>query len=131
MFTGSAHFYGVFYLGISEASTAVLCLLANFDDEHGVKGLAEAFPLGKVVLGTSFAILFVICRVFMWSTVSYYYCRDAWNALKGTHDPRLQGRKTFFRFTLVSLSLLSVLQVIWLGEIFRIAHVELTTMGYL
>jgi hypothetical protein len=127
---GSAHFYVPFYFGVSEVSTAVLCLLANFDDVHGVPGLAAAFPLGKAVLGGVFAVLFIICRVFMWSTVSYYYCRDAWNVLSGS-DPRLQGRKAWFRFTFVSLALLSLLQIIWLAEIFRIGKMELEKMGYI
>ncbi|KAL3904612.1 MAG: hypothetical protein SGILL_009998, partial [Bacillariaceae sp.] len=125
---GSAHFYVPFYFGISEVSTAVLCLLANFDDIHGVPGLADAFPVGKAVLGGVFAILFVVCRVFMWSTVSYFYCRDAYNALSGS-DPRLKGRKTWLRFTFVSLSLLSLLQIIWLAEIGRVGKMEMEKMG--
>lgn len=127
---GAAHAYVPFYFGVSEISTAVLCLLANFDDVHGVPGLADAFPMFKIVIGGLFAVLFVVCRVFMWSTVSYFYCRDAWNALSGS-DPRLQGRKTYFLYTFVSLSLLSLLQIIWLAEIVRIGQVELEKVGLL
>jgi TLC domain len=127
---GSAHFYVPFYFGVSEVSTAVLCLLANFDDVHGVPGMADAFPVAKAVLGGIFAVLFVICRVFMWSTVSYYYCRDAWNALSGS-DPRLKGRVAWLRFTFVSLALLSLLQIIWLAEIARVGKMELEKLGLL
>jgi hypothetical protein len=127
---GSAHFYAPFYLGFSEISTAVLCLLANFDDVHGVKGLAEAWPMGKVVCVVVFALTFFLCRVVMWSSVSYYYVQDAWNALSG-NDPRLVGRKTYVRFTLVSLSLLTLLQIIWFGEILRKGKEELEIMGFL
>jgi hypothetical protein len=130
LFPGTMHYYAMFFFGVSEISTGVLCLLANFDDIHGVVGLAEAFPVGKAVLGGLFAVLFVICRVFMWSTVSFYYCRDAWNALK-SNDPRLEGRKLWLRYTFVSLALLSVLQIIWLWEIFRIGHEELVKLGFL
>lgn len=108
----------------------VLCLLANFDDENGVVGLGDAFPMVKVGLGGLFAALFVICRVFMWSTVSYYYCRDAWNVLSGS-DPRLEGHKTWFRFTFMSLSILSLLQIIWLAEIGRVGMEELQKVGLL
>jgi len=108
----------------------VLCLLANFDDEHGVPGLADAFPIVKVCLGGLFAVLFVVCRVLMWSTISYYYCRDAWNALGGS-DPRMKKHKMWFRYTLVSLSLLSLLQIIWLYEIARIGKEELEKIGML
>jgi hypothetical protein len=127
---GSAHFYAPFYFGVSEVSTAVLCLLANFDDVHGVKGLAEAFPMSKVFFGGVFAVCFIVCRVFLWSTVSYYYCRDAWNALSGD-DPRLAGRKTWLRFTFMSLSILSLLQIIWLAEIVRVGKMELEKVGLL
>jgi hypothetical protein len=125
---GTAHFYAPFYFGVSELSTAVLCLLANFDDEHGVKGLSEAWPMGKVVFGAAFTICFVVCRVFCWSAVSYFYCRDTWNALSGS-DPRTAERKTYLRFTFVSLALLSLLQILWLGQIFTIGKEELEKMG--
>lgn len=127
---GNAHFYTIFYFGVSEISTGVLCLLANFDDEHGVVGLADTLPMVKIVLGGLFASLFVICRVFMWSTVSYYYCRDTWNLLAGSH-PRGQEYKLWFRFTFVALGLLSLLQIIWLGDIVKIGKEELEKLGML
>ena len=126
----SSQLYAPFYFGVSELSTGVLCLLANFDDIHGVKGLSDAFPMVKAGLGAAFAILFFICRVFMWSTISYYYFRDAWNALGG-EDPRMYQRRTYLRYTMVSLSLLSVLQVIWLGQIIYIGKQEMESMGLL
>jgi len=125
---GNAHFYALFYFGVSELSTGALCLLANFDDDHGVVGLADAFPMVKVVLGGLFAVLFVICRVLMWSTISYYYCRDAWNVLKGS-DPRMKGYKMWFQYTFLSLSILSLLQIIWLAEIARVGIEELEKVG--
>jgi hypothetical protein len=118
VFPGSVHYYVPFYLGLSEASSFALCLLVNFDDRHGMKGLGDEFPIAKAVIGVIFAVLFIIFRVFIWSTVSYYYCRDMWNVL-GTNDPRLKGRKAYFRFTAIALGLLSLLQIIWLAEIFR------------
>mmetsp|Transcript_427 Transcript_427/g.1099 ORF Transcript_427/g.1099 Transcript_427/m.1099 type:complete len:310 (+) Transcript_427:141-1070(+) len=129
---GNAHFYALFFFGFSESSTGVLCLLANFDDEFGVVGLADAFPMVKVVLGGLFAVLFVICRVLMWSTFSYYYCRDVWYVLSGS-NPRLElpGHRAWFRFTFLSLSILSLLQIIWLGEIARVGKEELEKMGLL
>jgi len=127
---GNAHFYAIFYFGVSEISTGVLCLLANFEDEHGVVGLGDAFPMIKIAIGGLFATLFVICRVFMWSTVSYYYCRDAWNVLARS-DPRGEECKSWFRFTFVSLGLLSLLQIIWLGEIVIIGKEELEKLGML
>eukprot|EP00934_Nitzschia_sp_Nitz4_P003336 Nitzschia sp. Nitz4//scaffold250_size28497//16634//17659//NITZ4_008126-RA/size28497-processed-gene-0.13-mRNA-1//1//CDS//3329544219//3326//frame0 len=127
---GSMHYYALFYFGVSEVSTAVLCILANFDEIHGVPGLAEAFPVAKAVIGFTFAGLFILCRVFLWTNISYYYCRDAWNVLS-TNDPRLQGRRTWLRYTFVSLALLSLLQIVWLGEIARVARLELEGLGLL
>lgn len=127
---GNGHFYVLFYFGVSEISTGVLCLLANFDDEHGAVGLADAFPMIKICLGGLFTVLFVICRVFMWSTISYYYCRDAWNVVQGS-DPRADGYRAWFRFTFLSLSILSLLQIIWLADIVRIGKEELEKLGLL
>jgi hypothetical protein len=126
-----AHFYVPFYCGISEASTAVLCLLANFDDEFGVKGLAEAHPMGKVVFGGLFAVTFIICRCFLWSTVSYYYCRDAYHAIQNKQDPRSIRKMAWLKFTFVSLVLLSLLQILWLGQIVMIGKEELIHLGFL
>lgn len=118
---GHAHFYALFYFGVSEISTGSLCLLANFDDEFGVVGLGEAFPMVKVAIGGVFTVLFIICRVLLWSSVSYYYCQDAWNALSGS-DPRLEvpGIRNWYRFTFLSLSILSLLQIIWLLSLIHI-----------
>lgn len=127
---GNAHFYALFYFGISEISTGALCLLANFDDEYGVVGLADAFPMVRVLIGGIFSILFVTCRVFMWSTMSYYYCRDTWNLLSGS-DPRVKGFKTWFQYTFFALSILSLLQIIWLAEIVKIGKAELEKLGFL
>lgn len=127
---GNAHFYALYFFGISEISTGVLCLLANFDDEFGVVGLADAFPLVKAALGGIFALMFVIFRVLGWSTMSYYFCRDVWNALKGSNSRlELPGHRIWFRFTLFSNAILSSLQIIWLAEIVRIGKEELKNMG--
>ncbi|CAJ1932719.1 unnamed protein product [Cylindrotheca closterium] len=130
LFPGAAHYYAPFYLGYSEISTAALCLLANFDDDFGVRGLAAAFPLTKVILGAIFAVSFIVCRVIIWTTHSVYYLQDVIACLK-TDDPRIVGRKPWLQFTGFSLSLLSLLQIIWLGEIFLTGKRELEAMGFL
>jgi len=86
----------------------------------------------KVAIGGVFTVLFIICRVLLWSSVSYYYCQDAWNALSGS-DPRLEvpGIRNWYRFTFLSLSILSLLQIIWLAEIVRVGKEELQKTGLL
>lgn len=128
MVPGCGHFYTIFFFGICEISTGVLCLLANFDDEQGVPGLGDALPMVKVVLGAIFVTLFIIFRCILWPIHSYYFSRDVLLALSGT-DPRAVQRRGWLKFFLVSLTGLSILQVAWLGQIFVIAKEELTKIG--
>lgn len=128
---GACHFYGVFYFGISELSTGILCVLINFDDEHGVVGLAAAFPLLRAVLGGLFAVSFVIIRVFLWGTVTYHYFQDVWQAYQDNHPKMTSARRLFFFFNNISLGFITLLQVVWLFEILRMASVELEAMGVL
>lgn len=128
LYPGIGQFYGIFFLGLSEVSTAVLCVLANFDDEHGVKGLGEAFPMTKVIIGGVFVSLFILCRTVMWPVASYYFVRDSRLALKG-HSPRAEVSKGWIYMFMVSLSGLSVLQVAWLFQIFIIAKKEFQAIG--
>jgi TLC domain len=124
------HMYTVFFFGLSEISTAVLCLLANFDDEHGVIGLGEAFPVTKVVLGAVFALLFITCRCILWPVFAYYFTRDVKLALKGD-DVRAQKSRGWLKFFLVSLTGITFLQVLWLGQIVYMGHQELKKAGFL
>jgi hypothetical protein len=130
MTPGCGHVYTVFFFGMCEVSTGILCLLANFDDEHGVPGLGEAFPLVKVVLGGVFTVSFILCRCILWPVFSRYFVGDCLLALKG-NDERAKPRRMWMQFFLVSLTGLSVLQICWLGEIFGHAKVELTKAGFL
>lgn len=130
MTPGCGHMYAIFFFGLSEISTAILCILANFDDEHGVPGLGEALPLIKVTLGAAFVFFFVLCRCVIWPITSWYFCRDILQALSGK-DPRAVYRRGWMKFFLVSLSGLSVLQVAWLGQIFVQGKQELEKAGFL
>jgi len=116
MYPGFGHFYVLFFMGLSEISTLFLCLLANFDDEYGVKGLGDAFPITKIALGGIFAISFLICRSIIWPFASYYFTIDVLHALKVDH-PSCEGRKGWMKCFLTTLCGLSVLQVVWLGQI--------------
>ncbi len=130
MSSGVGLFYAIFFFGISEVSTAILCVLANFVDEHGVVGLGDAFPMTKVVVGLFFVVAFIVCRCILWPIFSYHFSRDVLLALKGD-DVRTKTRRGWLKFFLVSLSSLSVLQVAWLGQILVIAQQELKGVGLL
>jgi len=122
--------YAEFYFGISELSTAVLCILANFDDDHGAIGLGEAFPVVKVIIGAIFAILFATLRCVIWPIVSYYYTRDALLCLK-SEQKELKKRSFVIKVFVFCLTGLSALQIIWLGVILFVAFEEFKAIGLL
>ena len=121
--------YTIFFFGISEVSTAILCVLANFDDEHGIVGLGDAFPLTKVICGALFVILFILCRCILWPIHSYYFCIDILTALRHPKPNNTPTRRYWMKFFLTSLSGLSVLQILWLGQIFILGQQELQKIG--
>lgn len=124
MYPGCAHVHAIFFFGISEFSTTILCLLANFDDEFGVVGLGDAFPLLKVAVGIVFVVGFIVCRTILWPLFSYHFVRDTTNAAQ-IGGPLAEKRMIWFKIFNVALSGLSVLQVLWLGQIFIIAQEEI------
>jgi hypothetical protein len=130
LYPGFAIVYATFFFGISEISTGVLCILANFDPDHGVIGLGEAFPITKVVIGVVFVILFIICRAVLWPILSYYYTLDALAVLKGK-NPLLEGRRGVIKMHMACLVGLSVLQASWLVLIYFMAIKEFKAIGLL
>lgn len=132
MYPGCCHYYSLFYMGISELSTAILCVLANFDDEQGVVGLGDKMPLTKTLIGGAFVISFFVCRVYMWPLVTYYFSKDVLRAIEG-NDPRAEGRRFPIKMVFYSCMGLSVIQVFFLAELFRIGMVEydniMTSLG--
>lgn len=132
MIPGCGHMYAIFFFGLSELSTSILCLLANFDDIHGVPGLGEAFPPIKACLGILFALNFILFRCILWPIFAYYFVRDVRCALRNEKvDIRVQKQAYWLRFFLVSLTGISFLQVAWLGQIFVLGKQEFEKMGYL
>lgn len=123
-YQGVGNFYSFFFLGLSEISTGVLCVLANFDDVHGVPGLGDAFPTAKIIIAVLFVILFLLCRTIIWPLFGYYFLRDAHAAYKSGVDYGF-GRKLYIRFLVINFIVLTVLQIIWLGEIIVMAKQEI------
>ena len=113
------HVYCVFFMGISEISTSVLSLLANFDEVHGLAGLADAFPMTKIVLAASFAVLFVICRIVLWPFCGYQFVKDARMSLKSKSAQSVSRRGPLIYFLFV-IVVLTGLQFFWLGQIVQL-----------
>jgi hypothetical protein len=127
MYPGYAHFYAIFFMGISEISTAVLVLLANFDEKLGIDGFSDAFPRIRIVLGVCFVILFILCRVIMWPIATYFFLKDAQTVLK-LSTPKVKARKFYIILTMISLTGLSILQAVWLFQIYAISKVEIAKL---
>lgn len=132
LYPGHSHFYAVFFMGISEISTTLLTLLANFDDKHGVPGLDKYFPEVKVALAGIFVVAFIVCRTILWPVATYYYFLDTTAALKKSDEAgRTFELRGTLKVTLWCLIGLSVLQVGFLYQIFAQGKSELEKMGYL
>lgn len=126
------HYYAVFYLALCEVSTCILCVLANFDDKHGVPNLGDFFPITKIVVAVLFVTSFIFCRCIAWPIFAYYFLQDTRLAFAQPDDPRLTpSRKYWLSFLCVSLISLSILQIAWLGQIFIMAKLELEKTGFL
>ncbi|GMI21434.1 hypothetical protein TeGR_g14572 [Tetraparma gracilis] len=114
---GLGQVYAVFFMGISEVSTALLVLLANFDDELGVPGLADAFPTARIVLGAAFTVAFVFIRIAVWPWVAYLFLRDVRAALRDESDELAKARRPWLLVIGGILGALTILQFVWLAEI--------------
>ena len=125
MYPGVAQMYGIFFMGISEISTCVLCLLANFDPDHGVEGLNDMFPNTKLALGVLFALLFVIFRVYLWMLFTYHFLLDSLLVLKRNSVRETWDVKLALRIMVLSSVALTLLQVAWLHEIYDTVQKEL------
>lgn len=128
MYPGVASFYALFFMGISEISTSILCLLANFDPDLGIIGLEDAFPKTRIVLASAFIVSFLICRITLWPLFTYHFFGDATKALEKEGPNGRKIVKFALRLILTSLAGLSILQVIWLGEIIVTAKEEISQL---
>ncbi|KAL3817199.1 hypothetical protein ACHAXA_007742 [Cyclostephanos tholiformis] len=124
MYPGCCHFYALFYFGFSEISTAVLCLLANFDPVYGIPGLGDAFPKTKLILGALFVISFVICRLVLWPFTTYYFARDTMMAIK-SDVPRANGRRGYLWIIYCCCVGLSLIQLLFVVMIVKTGKEEI------
>lgn len=109
------HLYCAYFLGWSEISTAILCILVLFDAERGVPPLAKAAPVLMKVTGASFAIAFIIFRIIIWPYVNYFYWQDMYHMWM---NDSFHSMPVACIYAVVNVGL-TVLQVVWLGEIIQ------------
>ena len=115
-----AHVPGIFFFGISETSTTLLCVVANFDDVHGVPSLKLHFPISKLVLGALFAVSFVCLRTGVWPYLAYHFVQDSLAVLA---DGTAHSAAVVWGFV-GCLGVLTCLQVAWLGQMIITIHRE-------
>ena len=101
---------------------------ANFDDDLGVKGLAEAFPGLRVVSAVGFVVAFIACRIVAWPWVSWFLLKDIKNALANGDDKKAKERKVWLVGIGFILGSLTLLQFLWLGQIFVMGKQEIDKM---
>lgn len=124
MYPGCCQFYAIFYFGFSEISTAILCLLANFDPKYGIPGLDRAFPKTKLILGVLFVLSFIVCRVILWPYATYFFARDTMRAMK-SNVPRVHGRRGYLRIIYCCCVFLTLIQFLFVAMIVQTGKEEI------
>lgn len=134
MYPGVASSYSVFFMGMSEISTCILCLLANFDDQYGVVGLEVLYPKLKTALGVGFAITFIYFRIILWPVYTFHFVKDANAVIAAAADEKDNKRKMSIQVKYATIILVSVckvlsfLQLVFLGQIIFTTYVEVSKM---
>lgn len=100
------HYYSIFFLGVTEASSIPLCIVDVF--KHFRK-LAARYDALNTSLRILFALGFMVIRVVWWPCISYRYFSDTYQSYKdGTiYNPSLVA------FFAISNILLTLLQWKW------------------
>uniref|UniRef100_A0A7S3K6D2 TLC domain-containing protein n=1 Tax=Aureoumbra lagunensis TaxID=44058 RepID=A0A7S3K6D2_9STRA len=116
-----AHFHGTFFFGVSETSTTLLALLANFSAKYGVPALEYEYPISRKFFGFLFALSFIIVRSILWPFFTYFFIKDCLAVL----DAKTEHDTIVVTSFIVMLLTLSVMQVLWLFQIISTIYKEL------
>lgn len=118
------HAQAPFFLGHVEISTALLCVLGLFDDDHGVVGLGAMYPKMKITMGVVFAPAFIVIRIIIWPYLSYYF----WLDMLDVYQAGQAHSEGVIIYSLVVNAGLTLLQFYWLLEIILTAKKEFGEM---
>lgn len=119
------HLYACFFLGWSEISTVVLCVLVCFDEDHGIPGLGKAFPTLMTLSGVLFGVTFTVFRIILWPIVNYYWWSDMWIIYT---NGSVHSNAEWYLYMSISVGL-TILQMVWFKEIVVTAKAMLTNGG--
>lgn len=116
------HYYGVFFLGLSEFSSIFLVFV----------DVAKFFPPTpgtyydtwvNMVCGPLFVVTFFYYRVFLWWKVSYLLWSDALTVLRNGVAEKLRPGRSYVLYIFLTLNpILGVLQLYWFGIILNEVH---------
>lgn len=107
------HAQAPFFLGHVEISTAFLCVLGLFDDDHGIVGFGDHYPKTKILFAICFAGSFIPIRCIIWPHFSYFF----WNDMLAVLEAGAAHSAGVIYYSLVVNAGLTVLQFYWLYEI--------------
>jgi len=107
------HFYGIFFLGLSEVSSIFLIFV----------GLAKYFPPEPGTMynyfvawlwGPAFAVTFTYYRVILWWPISYQLFQDVRAVIRSEQAAKLRPGKAWVLYIFLALNLpLGILQLYW------------------
>merc|ERR1712157_593049 len=107
------HYYGVFFLGLTEFSTIFLCVL-DFSRFFPPSSSSGPYSLLVSIAGPFFVIMFFFFRVLLWWKVSYQLWLDVHSVVKSGSAKRYRPNKVYVLYVyLVSNLLLGGLQLYW------------------
>lgn len=106
------HYYGVFYLGLTEVSSIFLVFIDTskyFPPDPG-----SLFDRFVGICGPSFVVTFFYYRVLLWWNVSYLLWSDALHVMQSGMAEKQRPGKSFVLCLFLSINIiLGVLQLYW------------------
>jgi len=110
------HYYGVFFLGCSEISTAPLIFIDLAKFFPPIEG--STYDTVVAICGPLFALSFTYYRVILWWKVSYLMFQDIFGALKDGTANKLRPGRNHVLYVMMGLNLLlGCLQLYWFSII--------------
>jgi len=113
-------------MGVSEMSTVILCLLACYDDDLGLTGMSEAFPIAKLVVGAMFIVSFIVFRIVLWPIFTYHLLNDTKLVLERDAEKLSPSSKLAIYAIIRTCQALTFMQVLFLGQIFYTVYLEIS-----
>jgi len=100
----------------------------NLDDDLGLNGMSDAFPILKIGLGAMFIVSFVVFRIVLWPIFTYHLLNDTKLVLERDGKKLSLYSKVAIYSIIRSCQALTFMQVLFLGQIFWTVYQEISKM---